>query len=119
MSPDLELTIIVLLVVSIIVIFLVGFFLVLWLINLNKLTVSLTQNSELIRMELKPIMDELQISLQKINGALSTAGKNVGRVHKLIMTLMGVFSLLLSGFKAKSGGFLRGIIQGFSCFLKK
>ena len=119
MSPDLELTLIALLVVLIIVIFLVGFFLVMWLVNLNKLTVSLTQNSELFRMELKPILDEVQVSLQKINVALSAAGRNVGQVHKIVMSLMGILSLLISSFRAKSGGFLKGIIQGFSCFLKK
>ncbi len=119
MSPDLELTLIVLLVVLIIVVFLVGFFLVMWLINLNKLTISLTQNSELFRMELKPILEEVQVSLQKVNVALSTAGRKVGQVHKIFMSLIGIVSLLISTFRAKSGGFLKGIIQGFSCFLKK
>jgi len=119
MSPDLELTLIVFLMVLIFVIFVVGCLLVLWLINLNKLTISLTQNSELFRMEFKPILEEVQVAIQKINMVLSTAGKNVGQVNKIVMSLIGVLGLLVSNFKNKSGGFLKGIIQGFNCFLKK
>ena len=119
MSPDLELTLIVFIVVLIIVAILVGIFLVLWLVNLNKLTVSLTQNSELFRMELKPILDELQVSMQKINSVMSSAGRNVGHFNKIVMTFVGVLSLLLNAFRNKSGGLLKGIVQGFSCFLKK
>ena len=119
MSPDLELTLIVFIVVLIIIAILVGIFLVMWLVNLNKLTVSLTQNSELFRMELKPILDELQISMQKLNSVLSSAGRNVGRVNKIIMTIVGVLGLLINTFRSKSGGLLKGIVQGFSCFVKK
>lgn len=119
MSPDLEMTLMIFLVVAIFVTLIVGVFLVLWLINLNKLTISLTQNSELFRMELKPIFEEVQSSIKKISSMLSTADNNVGRINKVIVSVLGVLGLFLSNFKNISGGFMKGIFQGFKVFAKK
>lgn len=119
MSPDLEMTLLIFLIVAIVVTLLVGVFLVLWLINLNKLTTSLTENSEIFRMELKPIFEEVHSSLQKVNSMLSTADTNVGRINKVVVSVLGVLGLFLSNFKNLSGGFMKGIFQGFKVFAKK
>ena len=119
MSPDLELTLMVFLFVAIVTMVSVGIFLVMWLINLNKLTTSLTQTSEIFRLELKPILGELQGSLQKINGMLLATGNNVGKINKIIMSVLGILSLFLGNFKNLSGGFFKGIFQGFKAFSKK
>ena len=119
MSPDLELTLIVFLCVAILVTFLVGLFLVIWLINLNKLTISLTESSELFRMELKPILEEAKFSLQKMNSILVSVSNKFGKINKVAVSIAGILGMFLGNFKNFSGGFLKGIFQGVSLFKKK
>ena len=119
MSPELELTLIVFLCVSIVATLFIGIFLVMWLVNLNKLTASLTETTEIFRMELKPILNELQTSLQKVNGMLVATGNNVSRINKIVMSFLGILGLCLGNFKSISGGFFKGIFQGFKAFSKK
>ena len=50
---------------------------------------------------------------------LTTADNNVGRINKVIVSVLGVLGLFLSNFKNLSGGFMKGIFQGFKVFAKK
>lgn len=119
MSTTLQLGVLLLIFVAILFLIVIGIYLVKLIIDLNKLTNNLNDTTCMVKKEIEPILGELKTSLTKLNTVAKTADDQISSIKRILATVFGIGGLFVGGMGRMSGGFFKGLTQGFKTFMKK
>lgn len=101
-----------------IILIIVGGFLVKLLIDLSKLTRNLDDTTSIVKVELKPALQEFNSTLKSINSIAQNADKKVDSIANVFESIFGASALAFSKAKILSGGLLKGLTQGLVTVIK-
>ena len=117
MTPLLELVLIILVVVIIAAIVVLSVYIVKFIKEATLTMANLKDITETTKKELVPALKSLNNVLAAVDNVSVVTNKNFEIVKGILTTLLGASCFAFS--KAKSGGFIKGLLSGFNLFSKK
>lgn len=119
MSTTLQLGLLLLIFVAMLFLIVIGIYLVKLIIDLNKLANNLNDTTCMVKKEIEPILEELKTSLTNLNSVAKSADDKFNTIRKILTTAFGIGGLFVGGMGKMSGGFFKGLVQGFKTFARK
>ena len=119
MSTTLQLGLLLLIFVAMLFLIVIGIYLVKLIIDLNKLANNLNDTTCMVKKEIEPILGELKTTLTSINSVAKSADDKLSVIKKIITAILGISGLFVGGMGKMSGGFFKGLAQGFKTFVRK
>lgn len=101
-----------------IILVVVGGFLTKLLIDLSKLANNLNDTTEIVKVEIKPTLDEINNTIKSINSIAQNADKQVDSLSKFFESIVGLSTVAYSRAKKLSGGLVKGLVQGLVTMIK-
>lgn len=122
MSFNIEISLIILIAIISIAIIVLTIFIAKFIHKLTCLTENIQDVTNMVNKELKPIMSEFAATMKVVNNFAQKADNSFFKIKKVLLSLLGVFSVFgggLKNIKNMSGSFMKGIFAGFKMFSKK
>lgn len=101
-----------------IILVVVGGFLTKLLIDLSKLAKNLNDTTEIVKVEIKPTLDEINNTIKSINSIAQNADKQVDSLSKFFESVVGLSTVAYTRAKKLSGGLVKGLVQGLVTMIK-
>lgn len=117
MTPLLEWGLFFFIIILAVVIVVVAVFLVKFIQEATLTMANLKDITETTKKELEPALKSINSILLTVNNVSVATNNQFEMIKKILTTILGASCFAFS--KAKSGGFINGILSGFKLFSKK
>lgn len=101
-----------------IILIVIGIFLAKLLGDLSNLAKNINETAAIVKVEIKPTLEELNNTMKSINSIAQNADKQVDSLAKLFENILGASAVAYTRAKKLSGGLVKGFVQGLVTMIK-